>query len=410
MKKTACLFIAAFVFSFLLSAGCDLGPRGFTEEDLSEILEARWQEFKSDKPNFYGGIGLQILSPRGDYFISTGLDESVTNTSNFRIASITKTFTAAAVMLLHQDGLLDIDDRITDIIPGTNIPYVPDTPEYDIPYKEDITIRMLLSHCAGVFDFFNNIIPENEFSRGKPYVGRLYLEYMMEIDGEHTFTFDELAGVNAENRLSDFEPGESSSYSNTGYSMLGKIIERVSGKSYAEFIIDELAVPNGLSLYLPSEGWDRTLPEPSIEGFVWEGEESCLVAEYNLSADVGGGNIITSPLDTAIWSRKLLRGEAGLDRETVAMMKEKDLGDFGLGLEVLNPGGGYGHSGAQLGYLTFMYYFPRTDVAYVVFTNIWDLSGGVDSVTAQGIFIKEIAEKILLRMGYFHYSLENHPG
>lgn len=385
--------------------GCCHAPCSSTNPGLSKILEAEWKGYKSDKPNFNGGLAMQILSPKGDYFIATGFGDKISNKYHFRIASVTKTFTAAGIMLLNQGGLLNIDDKITDNIPGKDIPYVPDTPEYNIPYKKDITIKMLLMHRAGIFDISNNEIPDNEFSHGEPYLSKNYLDFMKEKDGNHTFTFDELVSVNARNQLSFFEPGSAYHYSDTGYSMLGKIIERVSGKSYADFIKDELLVPNNLlDTSLPSQGSDQALPSPFVKGYVWMNGELQEVTESNMSPHVAEGNIITTSIDLANWCKKLFQGEAGLTKSTIKMMESGiDRNDgtgtqYGLGL-VCSPNN-YGHAGAHEGYLTLMYYYPKTDVACVMFTNAWDCQNNLDSIMAELKFMTEIAAKILKKLGY----------
>jgi D-alanyl-D-alanine carboxypeptidase len=373
------------------------------KSELSKILNTEWQAYKKDKPNFNAGLAMQILSPKGDYFISTGLPD-VTSAHHFRIASVTKTFTAAGIMLLAQKGLLNIDDKITSNIPGKDIPYLPDTSEYDIPYKKDITIRMLLMHRAGIFDITNNNIPDNEFSHNHPYVGKSYLDYMEEKDSNHTFTFDELAGVNALNHLSFFVPGTTYHYSDTGYSMLGKIIERVSGKSYADFIKDELLIPNGLlNISLPWNGSDQQMPASFIKGYVWMNGKSQEVTKSNMSPHVAEGNITATPADLANWAKKLFNGQAGLSKETVEMMKsglKKDDGTestYGLGIGCSSEMG-CGHSGAHEGYLTNMYYDPQTNTTYVMFTNMWNLQNGLDSLMNEIKAMTEIANKILKKI------------
>ncbi|MCX5711819.1 MAG: serine hydrolase, partial [Candidatus Omnitrophica bacterium] len=332
------VFIVCMSVVAIALSRCRFDQPSFTKAGLANILETEWLAYKKDKPNFNGGLALQILSPKGNYFVSTGMGSDITNSCHFRIASVTKTFTAAGIMLLHQKGLLNINDKITDIIPGTSTPYLPNTPDYDIPYKKDITIKMLLMHRAGIFDVTNNDIPDNQFSHGAPYVGQSYISYMEEKDKEHTFTFDELVGINAKNQLSFFAPGSAYHYSDTGYSMLGKIIERVSGKSYVDFIKDELLVPNGLvSTSLPWKGSNQTMPESFAKGYDWSPKGLEEVTLSNMSPHVAEGNIISTPLDLAIWGKRLLKGEAGLNKESVAMMKEgMDKGDgthskYGLG-------------------------------------------------------------------------------
>ena len=101
------------------------------------------------------------------------------------------------------------------------------TPDYDIPYKDQITIWQLLCHRAGVYDIVNY-----------PVNGEMYVEKILEEDPYHTFTPGEIIGVIAENHLALFEPGTDWGYSNEGYVMLVKIIEEVTGKTYQEFITE----------------------------------------------------------------------------------------------------------------------------------------------------------------------------
>jgi Beta-lactamase class C and other penicillin binding proteins len=398
--------IAGFALMALFFCGRSFAEDDSTRSDIQKILETQWQLYKGDRQNFDGGLAMQILSPKGDYFISTGLGGAISNKSHFRIASVTKTFTAAGIMLLQQKGLLKIKDKVTDNIPGTEMPYLPNTPEYDIPYKKVITIRMLLMHRAGIFDISNNVIPDNDQSKAEPYVKQNYIEYMEGLDKAHDFTFDELLGVNAKNKLSFFEPGTSYHYSDTGYSLLGKIIERVSGKSYEDFIKDELLTPNGLlDTTLPSKGADQKLPEPFVKGYAWMPEKLEEVTESNMSPHVANGNIITTPIDLANWCKKLFTGTAGLTKESVEMMKigmERADGTpstYGLGI-LYTPGIGYGHSGAHAGYLTLMYYDPKTDISYCMFTNIWDVQRDLESIKTELMFMTDTAFRIIKKLGY----------
>lgn len=92
-----------------------------------------------------------------------------------------------------------------------------------------------------------------------------YLAFVEESEPEHQFTFDELFGIISENRQVGFEgePGSQYKYSDTGYCLLALIIERVTGKSYEEFITEEFIVPNSLDdTTLPWKGDDTALPDP----------------------------------------------------------------------------------------------------------------------------------------------------
>lgn len=109
-----------------------------------------------------------------------GADENWRN----RIASASKIFTAAAIMLLDQRGKIDIEDVLTDMIPGTDVPYLADSPNYAIPCKDRMTIRQILSHRAGIFNVFNNPIPE---SSATPFIDYTklpeHLAFMVEVGG-----------------------------------------------------------------------------------------------------------------------------------------------------------------------------------------------------------------------------------
>ena len=380
--------------------GCS-SSSGFTQEDLQAVLETEWQTYSRDKTNFGGGIAMQILSPRGDYFISSGMGSGMDNSHRFRTASVTKTFTAASIMLLHERGQLNIDDKLSDNIPGTESPYFP----YNIPHRNEITIRMILMHRAGIFDLTNTEIKDNAASHGKPYVGKYYIdESMIPPNEEHQFTFDDLFRVIESDEQIGFEPPDSKyAYSDTGYTVLGYIIERVSGKSYEAFVRDEFLNPNGLlNSSLPWRGADRTLPAPFVNGYAWDGSTLTDVTVDNMSAYVGNGNMITTPLDLATWAKKLLTGRTALSKDTVELMKaglpSEGTSTYGLGIKY-TPRLGYGHGGDHQGYATFMFYKPEHDIAYVVLMNIWDMSDWTASYAAQHTFMANTVLKIFTKMG-----------
>ena len=137
MKDAGKLFWLCFFLFFGASCGGGGGAR--YNRELSEMIERRWQAYTATLPESAGGLALYAITPRGEFFASTQI-EGAGEDLHFRAASNTKTFTAAAIMLLHQEGRLNIDDLVTSSIPGRDEPYVPDTPGYHIPYKNQITI------------------------------------------------------------------------------------------------------------------------------------------------------------------------------------------------------------------------------------------------------------------------------
>jgi len=363
---------------------------------LQEMLQDEWDGYRNDNPGLPGGIALKILSQKGDFFRSYGMGSEMTESTHFRPASITKTFTAASILLLQQRGLLDIEDTIISNIPGSSEPFLPDTPDYAIPYKDKITIRQLLEHRAGVFDISNSDIPAESEA---VYAGQNYITYMLEQDSGHSFTIDELVGVVAAQKLFYTPPETEYHYSDTGYSLLGKIIERVSGQSYTYFVTRNFLEPchlnNTASPYLVD---DQILPSPFVSGYdYFDGE--VYAAEDNITCQLANGNIISTPADIALWGKKLYTGQAGLEDKYVEMMMEtkyvSDTTGYGLGCQYSDKLG-YGHTGATRGYLSLMAYDPDNDSCIVIFSNVlnWNDPGN------QLVVFKKIALHAKAILGY----------
>ena len=344
---------------------------------LQTMLDENWAQFAEGKKDFPGGYALQLLSPVGNFFVSTGDLSEITNQTHFRAASTTKTFTTAAIMLLHQQGKLNIDHFVTDTIPGANEPYLPASEEFNIPFKNEITIKLLLQHRAGMFDIINQDIPD---STNQPYAGYRYCEYIEANDSLHTFTITETAGVVSANQLFNTKPDTEFHYSDTGMGLLGLIIERVSGKRYDKFLAENFLVPLGLeNTSFPYKGDDVTLPSPFASSYVYFQEDSFDVTQGNVSMHVAEGNVITTPIDLANWMSKLYKGEAGVDYKYVRFYMMDCLPTYeshqyyGLGT-VFTPELGYGHNGGHVAYFTTARYDPNTDITFVMYTNVWDFN------------------------------------
>ena len=357
---------------------------------LEQMLQSEYEDYLEVAPGYPGGLVLKVIAGGEEYFLTAGMDgKDVTGQTRFRAASCTKTFTATAILLLHQQGKLKISDFITDTIPGTDQTYLPDIPECAIPNKSQITILDLLRHRAGIFDLGNDDIPDT-VSADVPYKGENYIDYMLMKDPDRTFHFDELVGVLARTGVSYFNPGSGYHYSNTGYSILGWIIERVSGMSYKEFLEENVLKPMGMyHSYMPVLGTDRLMTAPSVNGYLFFKGESLELKEDNMSANVAEGNIVTTPNDLARFIQRLLSGKGVLNYYTVNSLMMNCLpngittaGGYGCGLEYANNLG-YGHNGAHQGYLTFMIYDPLTDFTLVVYTNAWNFSDGIASISYQ---------------------------
>jgi len=392
-KRIIIIFIMAL---FLLTFVVVVTPaQNDLHYKLQELVNAELTAYKEKVPDYPGGLAMEVISKQGTFFVSAGMGSNITDQIHFRAASNTKTFTASAILLLYQQGKLDINHKLTDNIPGTNEPYVPNTPEYNIPYKDSITILDLLRHRAGVFDVSNDPVPDT-VSSPVPYKGLVYIEYILDSDPMHTFTFDELVNVVAQCELSYFIPNTGYHYSNTGYSILGKIIERVSNKSYQQFLMEDIILPMGLqNSSMPVAGTDQNIPEPFAPGYVLTADSMVNVTLSNMSANVAEGILITTPYDLGHFLRKLLSGRGVLSPHLVNSVMMNYLstgginaGGYGCGLFYLNNLG-YGHNGAHVGYLSQMAYDPQTDFTVVVFTNCWNVKDGMSTMIDQLIYLLE---------------------
>lgn len=389
----------AAVLAISLLAACSGSSLPDPSPGINDVVRSEWAAYKTANAITAGGVALYLLTPRGTYTASTDMGNVDVANVHFRIASNTKTFTAAAIVLLHQQGMLNVDDTITSNIPNKAMPYVPDTPQYAIPHKSSITIRQLLTHTAGVFDNTNKPVPG---TCAVPYAGKSYIDYVMEDLGQfsHTFTFDEMVGVNAACNLEEAPPGTKYSYSNIGYDLLGKIIERVSGLSYADYVAQKLLAPNQLTqTTMPYLGTDQFVPAPNLVGYDMGDGVTRSFTQDNMSGNVAEGNVISTPAELARWVKLLISGNAGISPTYVSMMKvcgfPASASCYGMG--IFNaPGLGWGHNGAHRGYISLMLYNPDDDVAVVVFSTMLD----EDHISSDLGMLQRIASKARQLAGY----------
>ena len=342
------------------------------QKKVNVILDSLWIQYVNNNNLTHGGVAVYATFPNGSIFAKSNLSDNINRNSLFRGASNTKLFTASGIMLLQERNLLNINDKITDNIPGTTVPYVSEQQEYNIPYKQQITIRQLLEHRAGVFDLTNFAIPD---TCNAPYAGQNYIYYIENIAPNHDFSVEEIININVIHNLYSFAPDTDYSYSNTGYMLLGKIIERVSGESLADFFENNLLKPNYLNMTNFPLSTEHLMPENELIGKVLYNGQYIDCRFQNLSYEFAQGNIITSLENLNTWISKLQKGQAGISPAVVNQMR------FGSGLnngygfgtqwsELL----GFGHTGAIAGYLSYMFYDPVDDISITLVCNLWNMN------------------------------------
>ena len=255
--------------------------------------------------------------------------------TNFRLASITKQFTATCIMMLVEQGELNLDDSLTSQFDGF--------PEYG----QNITLRHLLQHNSGLIDY-ETLIPDD-------FVGQVSdqdaLDLMYEVDSTY------------------FEPGSEYRYSNTGYAILALLIENVSGLSFAEFLDQRIFTPLGMDETVAyqkgiSSVANRALGYTVSDDGVSESDQS------TTSAVLGDGGIYTSVQDYFKWDQALYTDRL-LPEEALSMMWTGNFGDYGFGWRVDTKDGRrrLHHDGSTSGFRNYVIRYPDENMTVLVLTN-----------------------------------------
>jgi len=300
---------------------------------MKEILH-RW-EFngcvsicKDGKPIFEGAEGFANYESKVKHSLQ----------SQFLIASVTKQFTAACIMKLAEDGKICLEDKLEVYFP-----------EYCHSHK--MTIRQMLNMMSGIPDMINDVIAgqleTDTASENMSEKERLVYEYKAM---SRPFTLKEVLELVNDKDL-DFVPGERIRYSNTNYSFLGFIIERVSGMSLNDYMTENIFKPLGMK---------NTCCKPEMAtcpGYERTDEVICLGYGRDTSGD---GCIVSTVQDMSIWLNAVLKKKLLSDsswEQILTMVPNTDttywLENYGFGWD--KTGMWYQHNGGDMGYLAFVF-------------------------------------------------------
>ena len=263
-----------------------------------------------------------------------------TPTTQLRIGSLSKQFTAAAIMRLVEQGLLKVDDPVTAFLP-------------DYPGGQEITVQQLLTHTSG--------IPNYEQRPDLPQVV------------QSPIAIDDLVASFANQPLL-FPPGEGYAYSSSGYVLLSKIIEVVSGQSYADFVRTELFEPAGMS----RSGYDFLAPdldEPAV-GYQLTPQGPQPAIRTDSSWPSGAGALYSTAEDIYRWDRALYSNQVLSETSRAAMFTPwvDDIGDgasYGYGWDISTMAGHptTAHGGGIFGFASYLARFPEDDAVVIVLSN-----------------------------------------
>jgi CubicO group peptidase (beta-lactamase class C family) len=350
-----CIRTVILALALLAVTGCGQIGLGATPQPTQQQEMEAFVQAHLATGNFMGAV----LVARGDEVLFQGgygkanLELDVPNTpeSVFRLGSLTKQFTAAAILQLQEQGLLDINDTVDRYLPG-------------YPHGDEITIYQLLNHTSG--------IPDYEFLESRMvYRNAVSLDALMAKFSGLPF---------------DYKPGSQFKYSSSGYVILTAIIEKVSGQSYADYLAEHIFQPLGMEA-TRYDNADTVLPGRA-SGYTWDGDAYHNAEFFDMSNAAGAGGLVSTVGDMYKWDQALYTDAvlSAAAREAYfapSMRMEEGMSSaYGWMIRETPEHTQAMHSGGINGFVTFVIRDAATQLYVVVLSNV-ENSAAVD--VAQGL-------------------------
>ena len=332
-----------------LLAGCGgtdalLRPKVLTQDVKAQLEAAADSVFARISPP--GMIALISVDGEGDYFIRRGVSDQPSgapmNEENyFRIASNTKTFTGAAVLILAAEGKINLDAPIASYLA-----------EYNIPNADRITVRMLGNMTSGLFNYSDD---------------QQYLDPFVASGYTLAYTPQQLLAT-ALRHPPNFLPGPGAkhTYCNTDIVLLGLLMEKVTGKSARQVIDEKVIQALGLThTYWPDSG---ALTPPYTHGYSQQDDSGHLmdVSAWNPSWGYTAGALVSTFADMKIWARAVADGSLLSERMRAERFKWVD---DQYGFCVMKVGYWIGHAGIIFGYNSHILFHTEKKIALVILVN-----------------------------------------
>lgn len=346
MKRTF-LVISLFVFSFffpLLSAASR--PAQTDSAIQVRSLFSEWDSTQA--PGCSVGVIREGQFVFKESFGMADLERNIAlqPDSMFYACSVSKQFVAMCILLLEEEGKLELDDNIRA--------YLPSFPDYGTP----LTIRHLLHHTSGIRDYFS-------------------LWEMAGYDFQDYMPVDAVYELICRQKALNFTPGEQHMYSNSCYFLLYKIIEKVSGKTLRQYAREHIFVPLGMKRTFFHDDYRRLIPNRAL-GYYPSPEHGYLnmISRFDL---VGSGGMFTCvedflPWDSNFYENQLGNKDQALITKMISSGKLNNGKDAGYALALV-PGSYKGleiieHSGSLGGYRTHYLRFPEQKFSVVILSNL----------------------------------------
>jgi CubicO group peptidase (beta-lactamase class C family) len=348
-RKIFALKLGAVALIAMVAGGAPFGQSaGVSAEQSKKVDEifAKWD--RTDSPGCALSVmqGGKILYKRAYGMANLDYDVILTTDTPFHVASISKQFTAAAIVLLEQDGKLSFDDEVRK--------YIPELPDFGAK----ITIRNLLHHTSGLRDQWDLL----ELAGWR---------YSLDL-----ITNEDVMSVVVRQKALNFPPGSEYSYSNTGFTLLGEIVKRVSGKSLREFTTERIFVPLGMTKTHFRDDHAEVIKHQAYGYSHDKGRWELSVTNFDT---VGATSLFTTVEDLALWDENFYTQKVGGPKFTETMLThdpltngEKNSYAFGLVAEKYRGLDAVDHSGADAGYRSDILRFPAQHFSVACLCNAGD--------------------------------------
>jgi len=335
-------------------------PAATTPE--GKVDQAAAQLYK-DTPGAVVGVikggKLVFVKGYGAADLTNGLPFTAETPTN--IGSSSKQFTGFALALLASRGKLSLDDDVRKHIPELK------------DFGKKITVRNLLTHTTGYREFINTLIIE----------GRQVLE------GDYIAPDEPIKVISRQPALQN-DPGAEFNYNNTAFSLATTVVERVTGRPFAEWMREEVFLPLGMT-----KTWVRANPGQIIPGrsIGYIAGDFGFREVRDLHAAAGAGGIYTTPGDVAKWLSNLKTGKLGgpaviKELTTPFTLNDGKSSNYGYGVFIDTNRGlkRWQHGGNDIAHSSTFVYYPDLDAGYVVFSNYQGVPGGIAGVVADAFF------------------------
>ncbi|MCC7400966.1 MAG: beta-lactamase family protein [Chitinophagaceae bacterium] len=325
------------LFLMLFTTGSNAQP---VSEKLNTIAEELFT-LKDPGAALFVSEGNKIFINKGFGVANLKTGKKITANTHYRMASVSKQFTAMCILILQQQGKLNINDAA--------IKYLPSLPSF----ASGVTIKNLMTHSSGIADY-ESLIPEDR---------------KVQVSDA-----DVLQLVSKSDSLY-FAPGTRFKYSNTSFCLLTQIVEKVSGLSYPEFIKQNIFIPLGMkhsTIYQQDSGIFERAYGYHKDNSQWQFADQSIT-----SATMGDGSVYTSLNEYRKWIRHLWK--ISFTDSTLNPLKphafiKKGL-DYGYGWFIAREADGstgYFHSGESTGFHNIVYHNPQKKLIVVLFSNCDD--------------------------------------